>query len=155
LNLSRYFWLIGLPDIDILLSRNVSFKYPGTEKFALRKVSFKIEPGRLCVGVLPLQADDYDHAKTLHDSQIIVGANGSGVSASVLGSACLLFHGNIGKSTVLRLISRIYDPVEGEIFIDGRNIRSLKVVDLRRAISVLFQDYTHFPLSVSFSRTNL
>jgi len=44
-----------------------------------------------------------------------------------LESACLLFHGNIGKSTVLRLISRIYDPVEGEIFIDGRNIRSLKV----------------------------
>lgn len=61
----------------------------------------------------------------------------------------------IGKSTVLRLISRIYDPVEGEILIDGRNIRSLKVADLRRAISVLFQDYTHFPLSVSVSRRKL
>jgi len=36
-----------------------------------------------------------------------------------------------------------------------RNIRSLKVADLRRAISVLFQDYTHFPLSVSLSGTKL
>ena len=47
------------------------------------------------------------------------------------------------------MISRIYDPTEGEIFIDGREIRQLKLDDLRRAISVLFQDYTLFPLSVS------
>lgn len=33
--------------------------------------------------------------------------------------------------------------------IDGRDIQSLNIQDLRRAISVLFQDYTHFPLSVS------
>jgi ABC-type proline/glycine betaine transport system ATPase subunit len=62
---------------------------------------------------------------------------------------------NVGKSTVLRLIARIHDPEEGDIFIDGRNIRNLKVADLRRAISVLFQDYTHFPLSVSLSGTKL
>jgi len=74
--------------------------------------------------------------------------------SSLCGSASFTYE-NVGKSTVLRLISRIYDPVEGDIFIDGRNIRSLKVADLRRAISVLFQDYTHFPLSVSFSGTKL
>lgn len=54
----------------------------------------------------------------------------------------------IGKSTILKLIARIYDPSEGEILIDGRNIRTLRLEDLRAAISVLFQDYTHFPLSV-------
>lgn len=62
--------------------------------------------------------------------QVIVGANGS------------------GKSTILKLIARLYDPVEGEILIDGRDIRRLRLDDLRRATSVLFQDYTHFPLSV-------
>ncbi|KZP30394.1 P-loop containing nucleoside triphosphate hydrolase protein [Athelia psychrophila] len=89
--------------------KNVSFIYPGTEKLALDKVSFKVGPGQLC---------------------IIVGANGS------------------GKSTILKLIARIYDPSEGEILIDGRNIQSLRLEDLRAAISVLFQDYTHFPLSI-------
>lgn len=34
---------------------------------------------------------------------------------------------------------------------DGKDISTLKLVDLRQAISVLFQDYTHFPLSVCSS----
>ncbi|KAJ6569697.1 P-loop containing nucleoside triphosphate hydrolase protein [Mycena sp. CBHHK59/15] len=61
---------------------------------------------------------------------VIVGANGS------------------GKSTILKLISRLYDPTEGQILVDDRDIRTLKLADLRRATSVLFQDYTHFPLSI-------
>ena len=56
-----------------------------------------------------------------------------------------------GKSTILKLATRLYDPDEGEIFFNGHNIRTLKLDDLRRAISVLFQDYTLFPLSVSLS----
>ena len=64
--------------------------------------------------------------------QVIVGTNGS------------------GKSTILKLITRIYDPIEGEILIDGKNIKTLKLNDLRNAISVLFQDFSHFPLSVCF-----
>ncbi|KAF9448852.1 P-loop containing nucleoside triphosphate hydrolase protein [Macrolepiota fuliginosa MF-IS2] len=90
--------------------RDVSFRYPGCDEWALRQVSFKIEKGQLCV---------------------IVGANGS------------------GKSTILKLIARLYDPAEGEILLDGRNIRRLRLDDLRRATSVLFQDYTHFPLSLA------
>lgn len=64
---------------------------------------------------------------------MIVGSNGS------------------GKSTVLKLILRLYDPTEGAIFIDDQDIRTLKLADLRECVSVLFQDYTHFPLSVSSS----
>lgn len=90
--------------------RNVSFKYPESQSYALKNVSFKIERGQLCV---------------------IVGKNGS------------------GKSTILKLIARLYDPTEGEIFIDNHDIKTLRLDDLRRAMSVLFQDYTHFPLSVS------
>jgi len=88
---------------------NVSFKYPGSDTYALRNTSFKIEQGQLCV---------------------IVGANGS------------------GKSTILKLITRIYDSNEGEILICGRDIKTLKLADLRDALCVLFQDYTHFPLSI-------
>ena len=47
-------------------------------------------------------------------------------------------------------MSRIYDPTEGTIFIDDTDIKTLKLADLRRAMSILFQDYTHFPLSVGF-----
>ena len=65
---------------------------------------------------------------------MIVGANGS------------------GKSTILKLVTRIYDPVEGQILLNGQDIRTLKLCDLREAISVLFQDYTHFPLSVRTPR---
>lgn len=54
-----------------------------------------------------------------------------------------------GKSTVLKLLMRLYDPSEGQILIDGQDVKTLKLTDLRQTISVLFQDYTHFPLSVS------
>ncbi|KAG0703054.1 P-loop containing nucleoside triphosphate hydrolase protein, partial [Suillus ampliporus] len=89
--------------------RNVSFQYPGAERYALRNVSFKIGAGQLCV---------------------IAGVNGS------------------GKSTILKLISRIYDPTDGTILIDNRDIKTVKLADLRAAMSILFQDYTHFSLSI-------
>ena len=54
-----------------------------------------------------------------------------------------------GKSTVLKLAVRLYDPEEGHILLGGQDIRTLKLSDLRQFVSVLFQDYTHFPLSVS------
>jgi ABC-type multidrug transport system fused ATPase/permease subunit len=53
-----------------------------------------------------------------------------------------------GKSTILKLIARLYDPTEGTILIDEKDIKTLKLDDLRRATAVLFQDYTLFPLSV-------
>ncbi|KAJ7671929.1 P-loop containing nucleoside triphosphate hydrolase protein [Mycena rosella] len=72
------------------------------------------------------------------------------VSFKILqGQLCVIVGKNgSGKSTILKLIARLYDPTEGEIFIDNQDIRTLKLADLRRATSVLFQDYTHFPLSI-------
>ncbi|KAF9478549.1 P-loop containing nucleoside triphosphate hydrolase protein [Pholiota conissans] len=65
------------------------------------------------------------------------------------GQLCVIVGNNgSGKSTILKLITRLYDPTEGTILIDGIDIKTLRLADLRRAISVLFQDYTHFPLSI-------
>ncbi|KAG1770215.1 P-loop containing nucleoside triphosphate hydrolase protein [Suillus occidentalis] len=65
------------------------------------------------------------------------------------GQLCVIVGTNgCGKSTILKLVSRIYDPIEGTILIDNRDIQTLKLADLRDAMSILFQDYTHFPLSI-------
>ena len=45
-----------------------------------------------------------------------------------------------GKSTILDLITRMYDVQQGHIFIDGRDVKSLNLNDLRKAISVIPQD---------------
>ena len=45
---------------------------------------------------------------------------------------------------------RLYDPTEGAILVNGQDIRTLKLADLRESMAVLFQDYTHFPLTVSY-----
>ena len=66
------------------------------------------------------------------------------------GQLCVIVGNNgSGKSTILKLLARLYDPTEGSIFLGGHDIRTLRLSDLRKAISVLFQDYTVFPLSVS------
>lgn len=45
-----------------------------------------------------------------------------------------------GKSTLVNLIPRFYDPVEGTVLIDGQDIRTFKVRDLRRHIGLVPQD---------------
>ena len=45
-----------------------------------------------------------------------------------------------GKSSVVNLIQRFYDAASGQILIDGKDVRSLSLSDLRRQISVVMQD---------------
>jgi ATP-binding cassette, subfamily B, bacterial len=45
-----------------------------------------------------------------------------------------------GKSTIVKLLLRFYDPTAGEILLDGHNIRNLKLQDLRSSISLVSQD---------------
>lgn len=49
-----------------------------------------------------------------------------------------------GKTTLIKLLCRLYDPTSGEIAIDGINLRRLEIADLRRQISVIFQDYAQY-----------
>ena len=53
-----------------------------------------------------------------------------------------------GKSTLLKLLCRFYDPDEGKIEIDGRDLREIATDDLRRMITVLFQQPFHYNTTV-------
>lgn len=85
--------------------RNVSFKYPGTENWALKDFSLKL---------------------TVGEKLAIVGMNGS------------------GKTTMIKLLCRLYDPQEGEILLNGVDIRKFKQDEYCRLFSVVFQDYMLF-----------
>ena len=54
-----------------------------------------------------------------------------------------------GKSLLAALLSRIYDVSEGEILLDGYDIRELALPSLRRAVSTAFEDPTVFSMTVA------
>ena len=82
--------------------RDVSFKYPGSEIWALRHVNMKFKVGRRLA---------------------IVGENGS------------------GKTTFIKLLCRLYDPQEGQILLNGIDIRKYRYDDYMNIFSVVFQDF--------------
>lgn len=53
-----------------------------------------------------------------------------------------------GKSTLVSLLLRLYDPLSGEIFIDGCDLREYKIESLRRQISIVLQDSVLFGVSI-------
>ncbi|KAH0835777.1 P-loop containing nucleoside triphosphate hydrolase protein [Lanmaoa asiatica] len=61
---------------------------------------------------------------------VIVGANGS------------------GKSTIIKLLSRFYEPTSGSILVDGISIEEYSMNELRKGIAMLTQEHQLFPLSV-------
>lgn len=89
--------------------RDVSFKYPGAENYALRHVSVEIKPKQ---------------------RYAVVGKNGS------------------GKTTFIKLLCRFYDVEEGEICINGVDIREYDIVSYRKIFSVVFQDFEIFSFTV-------
>jgi ATP-binding cassette, subfamily B, bacterial len=53
-----------------------------------------------------------------------------------------------GKSTLVSLLLRLYDPLSGQIFIDGCDLREYKIESLRRQISIVLQDSVLFGVSI-------
>jgi ATP-binding cassette subfamily B protein len=51
-----------------------------------------------------------------------------------------------GKTTLIKLLCRLYDPSMGRITLDGVDLRDYDLVDLRRAITVMFQDYNQYQM---------
>lgn len=52
----------------------------------------------------------------------------------------LVGHTGSGKSTIINLICRFYDPIEGRVLIDGHNIRDVKLQSLRSQVGIVLQD---------------
>lgn len=97
------------PDTARIEFRDVSFKYPGAENYALRHVSVELKPGQ---------------------RYAVVGKNGS------------------GKTTFIKLLCRFYDVEEGEIRINGVDIREYDIASYREIFSVVFQDFEIFSFTV-------
>lgn len=89
--------------------RKVSFRYPGTEAYVLRKISFRIEAGK---------------------RYAFVGANGA------------------GKTTITKLMLRLYDNYEGEIYVNGRELRQYPLAELKALYAVVYQDFAEYQISV-------
>ncbi|MGN0468871.1 MAG: ABC transporter ATP-binding protein [Acutalibacteraceae bacterium] len=90
--------------------KNVSFKYPASENYALKNINLKIENGKKLA---------------------VVGRNGS------------------GKTTFIKLLCRFYDVTDGEILINGINIKEYSKDALMKLYSVVFQDFKIFSTTVA------
>ncbi|MDF2539381.1 MAG: transporter ATP-binding protein [Herbinix sp.] len=53
-----------------------------------------------------------------------------------------------GKTTIIKLLLRFYDVTEGQILIDGINVRDYDTKELRKAYGVMFQDLTNYAFTV-------
>jgi ATP-binding cassette, subfamily B, bacterial len=52
-----------------------------------------------------------------------------------------------GKTTIVKLITRLYDPTEGQILLDGVDLRDYELEDLYREIGVIFQDFMRYEMT--------
>jgi ATP-binding cassette subfamily B protein len=86
---------------------NVGFRYPGSERWAVRNVDLVLGPG---------------------ERVALVGENGA------------------GKTTITKLMARLYDPTEGRITLDGIDLREYDLVSLRHTIGVIFQDFVRYDM---------
>jgi ATP-binding cassette subfamily B protein len=67
-------------------------------------------------------------------------------------SLALVGHNGAGKTTVVKLLLRLYDPTEGRITLDGADLREYDLESLRRHTGVIFQDFVRYELT---ARENL
>ncbi|HEX7979290.1 MAG TPA: ABC transporter ATP-binding protein [Gemmatimonadaceae bacterium] len=86
---------------------DVGFRYPGSDRWAIRHVNLTISPGERIA---------------------LVGENGA------------------GKTTITKLLARLYDPTEGRILLDGVDLRDYELASLREAIGVIFQDFVRYDM---------
>ena len=64
-------------------------------------------------------------------------------------TAVLVGLNGAGKTTFLKLLTRLYDPTEGKILLDGRDLREYEPTELYRIFGMIFQDFGKYAVSVS------
>ena len=52
-----------------------------------------------------------------------------------------------GKTTIVKLITRLYDPTEGQVLLDGVDLKEYRLEDLYREIGVIFQDFMRYEMT--------
>jgi ATP-binding cassette, subfamily B, bacterial len=52
-----------------------------------------------------------------------------------------------GKTTIVKLLTRLYDPVEGQVLLDGIDLREYNLEDLYREVGVIFQDFMRYEMT--------
>ena len=52
-----------------------------------------------------------------------------------------------GKTTIVKLLTRLYDPFEGQVLLDGVDLREYNLEDLYREIGVIFQDFMRYEMT--------
>ena len=105
------------PSDDYIIFDNVSFTYNGSTKTESQNSGSAFAGG--------------SREKTLNDINFRIPQGGSLGIIGATGS---------GKTTVLNLLMRFYDPQEGHVFIDGRDLRTYDLDSLRRLFGVVFQN---------------
>jgi ABC-type multidrug transport system fused ATPase/permease subunit len=63
-------------------------------------------------------------------------------------SLAIVGRNGVGKTTLVKLLCRLYDPTSGAITVDGRDLRTFDVAAWRERVSVVFQDFVRFELSL-------
>ena len=63
-------------------------------------------------------------------------------------TAALVGHNGAGKTTIIKLLLRLYDPDEGEILYNGKNIKEYNLKAYREIFATTFQDFQMFGMSV-------
>ena len=61
----------------------------------------------------------------------------------------LVGHNGAGKSTIIKLLLRFYDPTKGDIFLNGKNIKEFNLQKYRALFATAFQDNKMFSMSVA------
>ncbi len=64
-------------------------------------------------------------------------------------AVALVGRNGAGKTTIVKLLTRLYDPDEGHILVNGRDIKAYDLEALRAQIGVIFQDYVTYYLTAS------
>jgi ATP-binding cassette subfamily B protein len=75
----------------------------------------------------------------------------SGISLSIRPGECVAVVGPVGsgKSTLIDVLTRAYEPPAGTVFLDGKDVRALKIADLRRQFAVVPQETFLFTETIS------
>ncbi|WP_437305337.1 ABC transporter ATP-binding protein [Sorangium sp. So ce388] len=63
-------------------------------------------------------------------------------------SLALVGHNGAGKTTFIKLLTRLYEPTEGRILLDGKDLRAWDIDALRRRVGVVFQDFNQYQLTL-------